>query len=355
MRRRDALLRLGALSAAVLAYLPLRVNALGGLMRATGDRLEVGLEAGAATALVLAAEYLKLLVAPIRLSALRDLEIVPRLLDPRALVAVAVVAAFAGIAWSLRRRAGAMLGTAILVLPLLPALYVPVLGDSAGAERYAYLPSVGAALLLSCAIEAWRGERASAVRLAIAGTAAAALVAATAATLAQNAVWRDEVTLWSDTIEKVPSSWKAHDSLGGALLGLGRLGPAIAALERAVELEPTDAAVRVNLASALVSAGRVDEGLAAAEHGARSLPSVAEAQAILGSALDAKGRLVEAVVAYERALSLNPSLPSVHNHAAIAYARLGRKDRAVVHLREAIRLQPESPVYVENLRRLTGP
>jgi Flp pilus assembly protein TadD len=348
VRRRDALLRLGALGLAFCAYLPLRVNALGGLMGAGGDRLRVGLEDGAATALVLVGDYLKLMVAPLRLSALRDFEVVPRLLDPRALAALVLVAAFALAAWSLRRHPATPIGAALFLLPLLPALYVPVLGENAGAERYAYLPSAGAALVLSAAIDALRarGRRFSA---AVAVAAPVVLLWATAATLAQNAVWRDDVTLWSDTVVKVPSSAMAHQALGGALLGAGRIPEAVGALARAVELAPGSAESRVNLASALVAAGRVDEGLAAAEDGVRVLPSVAEAHAILGSALAAKGRFAEAVGAYEHALSLNPSLAAVHNGAAIALVELGRKDRALLHMREAVRLQPENPSFAENL------
>jgi protein O-mannosyl-transferase len=352
--RRDALARLGALSVAVAAYLPLRVNALGGLMGGGASRVRIGLADGAATALVLVADYLELMVAPVRLSALRDFQIVPRLLDPRALAALALLVAFALLVLALRRRPSALLGAALFLFPLLPALYVPVLGDNAGAERYAYLPSAGAALLLSAGVDSLRGRGALA-RAGIAVAAAVALLWATAATLAQNAVWRDDVTLWADTAGKVPSSGRAHEALGGSLLGVGRTPEAIAALWRAVDLLPAEAAPRVNLASALIAAGRVDEGLAAAEAGARALPAVAEAQAILGSALAAKGRFAEAVGAYDRALSLNPSLAAIHNGAAIAWVELGRRDRALVHLREAVRLEPENRQFAENLALLSGP
>jgi Flp pilus assembly protein TadD len=257
------------------------------------------------------------------------------------------------VVWSLRRRAGAVLGSALLVLPLLPALYVPLLGDNAGAERYAYLPSAGAALVLASAIEAWRARGPGrALRVAGAGAAAAVLLAATSATLAHNAVWRDDVTLWTDAVAKAPSSASAHESLGTALIVAGRPGLAVAALERAIALAPERAEPRLNLASALVSAGRPDEALAAAEGGVRALPSVAEAHGILGLALAAKGRHAEAVAAYERALSLNPSLPDVHDALGVAWEGLGRRDLAVQHVREALRLQPENPRYQRNLALL---
>jgi Flp pilus assembly protein TadD len=350
-RRREAVVRLSALCVPVAAYLVLRVNALGGLMRSGGQTVRVGLEDGVATALALFAGYLRLLIAPFPLSALHEHALVPGLLHPRALAALAVVAGFAALVWALRRHASALLGAALLVLPLLPALYVPVLGDSAGAERYAYLPSAGAALLLAAALDVAR-ERGRAARLAIAAAAAAALVAATSATLAHNAVWRDDVTLWSDTVAKAPSSAAAHESLGVALLSSRRAAPAVAAFERAVALDPMSREARVNLASALLTVGRTDEALAAAQDGVRALPNVAEAHAILGSVLTAKGRFAEAVAALERAIALNPSHAPVRNAAAIAYSRLGRSDQAVAHLREAIRLQPENAVYAQNLALL---
>ncbi len=356
-RRRDTLARLAALSLAVLPYLALRLNALGALLPATPGRLHVGVQDGAATALAVLAGYLRLLVAPVRLSALRDPALVAGFLDRRALAALPVLLAFGAAAWALRRRPAAALGTALLVLPLLPALYVPVLRDHLGAERYAYLPSAGAALLLASAVDAWRARavrRAAAVRLAIACAAGIVLLAATGATVAQNAVWRDELALWTDAVAKAPSSASAQESLGNALIVAGRPDDGIPALERAIALAPERAEPRMNLASALVAVGRVDEGLAAAEVGVRALPSVAEAHGILGLALAANGRPAEAVAAYQRALALNPSLPDVHIGLAAALDGLGRRDLAVEHVREAIRLQPENPRYRQDLALLLG-
>ncbi|HET8542579.1 MAG TPA: tetratricopeptide repeat protein [Anaeromyxobacter sp.] len=354
--RRDALLRLGALALAVVAYLPLRLAALGGALPAP-PRVHVGLASGVATALALAAEYLALLVAPVRLSALRAFEVVASPGDRRALAGVAAVAALAALVWALRRRPSAPLGAAILVLPLLPALYVPVLGPNAGAERYAYLPSAGAALILAAALEALRDRlrlRAPAARAALAGAAALAIVAGAAATLRQNAVWRDDLTLWTDAVAKVPASPDANQALGIALLAAGRAPEAIAALERAVALDPALPQARVNLASSLLAQGRADEALAVATDGARLLPRVAEAHGVLGAALAAKGRWADAAEAYERALALNPRVAAIHNGAAAAYLELGRSDLALAHLREAVRLEPENPLWARNLAWLAS-
>jgi Flp pilus assembly protein TadD len=354
--RREFLWASASLGLALAVYLAMRVAALGGLMGTGGSRrVVVTFGEGLLTALALFGKYLALLLIPVDQTAIHDFRIATGLSDPRVWLGLAAVASVAGLTWRVRRNPAAVLGVALIVLPLLPALYVPVLGEGLVGERYLYLPSAGLALLAAQAWSAWarwspaRGRAA----LAFAGVVA---VAGAAATVRRNRVWHDELALWSDAARKAPGSAAAHEYLGFALLTAGRPAEAVSSLQRALELDSGRQSARTNVASALAALGRDDEAVTQAESVLAESPRNPEAHAILAHALAARGELPRAVSEYRRSVELDPRIASVHNGLAIALARLGDTAAAEAHFREAIRLDPGDPRWAENLAiLLRGP
>ncbi len=346
-RRRDTILQLSAYLVAALLYLALRTRALGGLA-GSDRRVQVSLREGVATGIALLGEYLKKLAIPTDLSPMHDFQVVTSALDPALWIGVIVMAAVLIGAVCLRRHPGAMLGLALLVLPLLPALYLPALGEGFFAERYLYLPSAGAVLLVAIGLESL--DRGSAVRrLAMAASAGVALIFAFA-TFERNAVWRSDLSLWEDAAPKVPGRAGAQEALGTAQLFSGRHDEAIAHLARALELDPTLNDARVNMAASLCLLGRTEEAIAQLGIVLRERPTHPEAQAALGWAFMLQGRLAEGIAAYERALAIKPSLWKAHKALGMAYAQLGDQKRAAWHFQEAMRLDPANPDHARSLQ-----
>ncbi len=340
------------LGVALTVYLVLRVTALGGLMGTGGARrVTVGIWDGLLTAVALFGKYAGLLLFPINQTALYDFPVVTELADPRVWTGIAAVVAVVILAWQLRGNPGAVLGIALLALPLLPALYVPVLGDGLVAERYLYLPSAGLALLTALAWNAWVRRRPAWFR-ARAAVAAVLVIVGGVATFSRNRVWHDELALWTDAARKSPRSAAVHGYLGFALYTAGQPDAAVASLSRAIELDPDKLDAHVNLAAALLTSGRVDEALIDLDRILSAHPGIAEANGLLGYALTAKGRLPEAVVAFRRALELDPRLAASHNGLGIVLAQLGDIVSAAAEFKEAIRLDPGNPSYSKNLGSL---
>ncbi|MCA9594390.1 MAG: tetratricopeptide repeat protein [Myxococcales bacterium] len=129
------------------------------------------------------------------------------------------------------------LGVAWFLAATIP-VSVPTLLLNPVADRYLYLPSIGAALLLGWFVS----ER-------LAGTwplFALGLVWFGLANV-NLAVWTNDVTLFSAATRSAPRSARAHQNLGSALLRDGQLDAAERALSRAVELDPELLAARFNL------------------------------------------------------------------------------------------------------------
>jgi tetratricopeptide (TPR) repeat protein len=341
-RRRPALGFLAALAAVAAAYLAMRVNALGSLAGAARNSIRVGPVETLLTDVALVEEYAGKLLVPVGLSPVHDLALVVSPWDVRFAIGSLLVLGLAWAAWAARRSPELLLGLALLVFPLLPALYLPALKDSLFAERYLYLPSAGAAILVGAALRRWQGAlpRAAVV---------AAIAVLAVATVVRSRAWHDELTLWADAASKAPRSALAHESLGYALVAAGRSREAIPVLARALELDPGRLDARTNLAVALASTGRIGEALAQAERVLREHPREVNALLVRAGAMADAGRLEEAMAAYEAALAVEPDRAAVHNQAGIVSARLGRREQAVHHFGAAARLDPGNVEYARNL------
>ncbi|MBK9090878.1 MAG: protein kinase [Holophagales bacterium] len=131
-----------------------------------------------------------------------------------------------------------------------------------------------------------------------------------------------------------PSYWVVHNKLGTVLVSSGRVGEAVAAFRRAVELAPENARALVNFGSALVLAGSLEEAAGVLRRSVVVEPT-AEALSALGTVEYYRGRFDEAVAGYEKAVALSPGFstlwvnlgdarrwsPSDRDRAAEAYGR----------------------------------
>jgi hypothetical protein len=165
---------------------------------------------------------------------------------------VALLAGLGLTALAARRRAPLLaFAIAWVVAALLPTSSLLARADPLS-ERALYLAWVGPALALGDALA--RG-RARAPRAALAGIALLFCLAAASAQ-ARVRVWADARTLWTDAVEKAPSSARAWNNLGMAHLAHAEHEQARAAFERALAIDPSHARARENLHQLRIVCGR---------------------------------------------------------------------------------------------------
>ena len=97
------------------------------------------------------------------------------------------------------------------------------------------------------------------------------------------------------------------------------------------------------LGAAAYFAGLKAEALAALDRALEINPQDAQAHSNRGVVLSALGRKAEALAAYDRALEINPQDAQAHSNRGNVLDDLGRKDEAEEAYRSAIRLAPEDP------------
>ncbi len=342
-RDRGVLLRLAPFVLAAAVSLGLRWNALGSLAPAS----RAGTAAEPAGWLLdvpwLLAQYLAMLVAPFGLSVVHPFVPVRGPADPRALAGVAALAAIVATAWLFRRRPVVPVALAWTTVPLLPALYIPALGESVLAERYLYLPVFGFGLIAGLAL---LRITAPAVRR---GVLAALTLGLAAGSVARQSVWRDNLTLWTDAVRRAPSNAPAWEALCFAELEARQFERAVASCERALALDPGRDDARINGGSARLALGRFEEALAAFEQALGHRPDSPEALTGRGYALGALGRPGPAIASFQAAIAADPGYAEAHNGLGVALARSGRLAAAVESLRRAVAAAPDQPDYAANL------
>lgn len=267
-----------------------------------------------------------------------------------AALALAVVTFAALAQW--RKRPYLLTGWFWYVGSLVPAIGLVQTGGHAWADRFTYLPGIGAAIVVVWAAAEWCGE--SRARIATAVVAFAVALAACAwATTRQVAVWRDSETLFRRVLDveggNLVARHAAERQIGHALLARGRTAEARPLLEsalgfapgredslrRALVLDPGAADTRRALASLLALETRAEEAvgeyralLARDTTDADAMVNIAWIRATFEDPAHRDGR--EAVDMAERARDLcTEPVPAVFSTLAAAYAEAGRFPDAV--------------------------
>lgn len=342
--------RLAPAVLAMLAYLGLRVAALGSFAPSAAQH-QRGLAELAAAASALFARYLGMLVAPIRLTVMREIRLDVGFDAPLAVTGLVAAAALAAMAYRFRRAPLVVLVLAFAVLPILPVLYVPAIesGWSVFGERYLYLPVLGVGLALGLGVEelrqrfAWgRSAQVVVMCLFVAFGATTALV--------RTRAWSSSLSLWTDAVAKSPDSAAAHEGLCFALYAAGRVPESLDACGRALALDPARLDARTNHATALLALGRPLEAKGEFDAVLARQPDSAETLVNRGLACMMLGQVDEAMRSYRRALEIDPNYAEAHNVIGVALFRSGQRDEALGHFEQAVRLAPDNAEYRDNLR-----
>jgi len=134
-------------------------------------------------------------------------------------------------------------------------------------------------------------------------------------------------------IELDARSAVAHASRGIALCDAGRLVEGLAEFDLAIEIDPQYADAHNSRGTALREMGGLEEAIAAFDRAIELDPRDYKPRFNLGNALGAKGDVEAAIAAYDVAIRLRPDVAEVHCNLGLALMRLGRFEEAVTRLR----------------------
>jgi tetratricopeptide (TPR) repeat protein len=256
-----------------------------------------------------------------------------------------------------RRKRGPLASFIIFIVMLFPVLgFLNVLPFrySWVADHFQYLASLGIIVPLSALIAGNAVRIVPAKPIRVSAMVACALLLGTL-TFRESAMFRNDETLYRDTLMRNPDSWLAHNNLGSILLeSPERLPDAIKEFEMAVRLEPDYPESHFNLGSALSRSGvpgDLAKAIAEYQTAVRIKPDDAEGFNNLGSALSrVPGRLPDAIAAFRTALKINPDYAKAHNNLGKALVGVpGHLSDAISEFQSASRLAPDNAEVHANL------
>jgi tetratricopeptide (TPR) repeat protein len=145
-------------------------------------------------------------------------------------------------------------------------------------------------------------------------------------------------------VEINPKDAAAHSNLGVMLQELGELEDAEASCRQAIALKPNFADAHSNLGITLRELGRREEAEPSYRKAIALKPDYAEAYSNLGNTLRELGTLAESKGRYQQAIMLNPHYAQAHSNMGATLVELGRQEEAEASYRQALALKPD---YVE--------
>lgn len=334
--------------AAAGLYLILRMTALGGFAPVTRHADLTGYQ-HFLNVFPLFAHYLGKLILPVHLNAYHVFHPVITIFEPAAMLSIGIFLAFSFVLYlSLRRYRTVSLCLLFLSVPLLPALYIPAVGENVFAERYLYLPSFGFLMLPALLLEGGGTRYRKRMITLFAGLILLAGIYSFG-TIRRNTVWRGDYALWTDTVRKSPDGSVPHNNLGNAYKGKGFIDKAINEYRIAIQLDPSNSYAHANLGSIYQSQGLPGNAIEEYRIAIKLNPRIAETHSNLGVAYKSQGRVDEAIEEYRIAIKINPGFPEAHNNLGNAYKLKGFIRQAIKEYRIAVKLNPAYYLAFYNL------
>lgn len=271
-------------------------------------------------------------------------------------------------------------GGTFFILTLLPVYsIIPI--NNPFAERYLYLPSVGFVIVVTMVLNLALKAQARYIAVFLLFV----LCSNSLAVINRNGTWNDNYSLWSNTVEKMPNSSRAHYGLGTSYNSQGKQNEALQHLQAALiinpsnvdvlnnigtiyaeqgnldfamqnlnyalKLKPNHATTHNNIGNIYLRQGRHDEAIQEYKSALKLKPVYVKAHYNLGNAYFAKGLYNNAKEEYQRTLSYNPQDTEAHLNLGSTYAAQGLIDNAIAEFLEAARLKPDDSQIQMNIER----
>jgi tetratricopeptide (TPR) repeat protein len=231
------------------------------------------------------------------------------------------------------------------VIGLLPVIGLVQAGEQARADRFTYIPLIGLFIIVAWGTSDLIRSRPRA-RFVASITAMITLPLLATFSWVQASYWRDSETLFTRAILSTSKNHLAHNNLGIALAGQGRIDEAITHYNEALRIKPEYGLAYNNLGNALYRKRMIDEAISSYREALRINPADSKAHNNLGVALADKGLLEAAIEHYRQSLSIYPGNIEAHNNIGNALLRQGKMDEAISYYMSAIEINPDySPAH----------
>jgi Flp pilus assembly protein TadD len=284
--------------------------------------------------------YLEQMVCPMRLAVFYPYSTNGMSVWKITLALVFLAGISAGV-FALRRRCPCLLVGWLWYLGMLvPVIGFVQVGGQAHADRYTYLPLIGAFIMLTWAaadiFSYWRCPR------QVPGVAAFIVMAALMVCASiQTSYWRNSESLWTHTLACTSDNYVAHNDLGSVLVMQGRVVEATGHYQTALQINPHYAEAHNGFGILLAKQGQSAEAIQHFQRALEIKPDFAAAHNSLGNVLADQGRYADAIKHYQRTIEIEPDYAEAHFNLGNVLAIEGRYAEAIKQFQLALQIKPD--------------
>ncbi len=159
-------------------------------------------------------------------------------------------------------------------------------------------------------------------------------------TVLRNQVWRNELTLWKDTVVQSPHKIRPHINLGSAYDRQGQWQEALFHYNQAISIDPKSSEAYYGRGNVHSAQGDFRQAVSDYNQAIIIKPDYAAAYYNRGNAYIKQGLLAEALLSYDKTIELNPHSPEVYNSRGNIYAHQGNLTQALSNYNKAIEIYP---------------
>lgn len=295
--------------------------------------------------------YLKLSLFPVSLSADYVIEPVRSLLSTLFILPFILLILLATIAFLIKENERlSTFGILFFITTLIPVFNIVPIANPL-AERYLYLPIVG--FIVAAGSIFYRILKALTSKYKTRGIhlmmSIIILSIFCIGVVKRNEIWRNDDTLWTATVKKIPNSDRAHQNLGLAYLNLNRFDEAKHELETAIRLNPSDSISHNNMGRVYYKKGLIKEAMQEFNISLSLNRNNPDSYNMRGIINIEQGDFEKGILQFQIALRLKPSDADILTNLGIAYYRTKQFDKAIQQYQNAIKLVPEQITAHYNL------
>jgi tetratricopeptide (TPR) repeat protein len=204
-------------------------------------------------------------------------------------------------------------------------------------EHRTYLPSIGFFLILTTGIYVflWNRFRTIAISLFF-----IIICSNSYLTFERNKIWKDELSLWSDVVQKSPDKARALYNLAMAYDNIGQWDRSIGLYSKAIANYPGDLDAFINRAVAYGNTGQWDKAITDYTKAIDLDPDFVRSYFNRGIAYGNLGQWENALKDDSKVINLDLKNKIAYYNRGIAYGSLGQWDKAIADQSHAIDIDP---------------
>ena len=204
------------------------------------------------------------------------------------------------------------------------------------AEYRLYLASVGFSLLMTSLIYLRQVDvKKSNI------VAAVILIGFSILAYQRNQIWKDEFTLWNDTVQKSPHKARPYYSRGLLYFNQGKLPEAISDYSKAIELNSDYGEAYNNRGEIYAKQQKFTQAMSDYNKTIKIYPNEPAAYINLGSVYIKKGDLAMAISNFNKAVEIDPNNAEAFYNRGNIYAKQGKITEAMSDFNRAIDIRPQ--------------